>query len=139
MQTKTRTIFCSSSIWRGFHSMLPELTQCDNLYMVLISLLPHITGHISHLLQYTLSWTPCIFFKLNTKAINLLIRVTFKLWHQQNIFQKSRHNIIEISVLNKSTSHKCTRKHEQYFVHHPYGEVCDTQSYLAYHRMNHHL
>jgi hypothetical protein len=35
-----------------------------------------ITGHISHLLQYTLSWTPCIFFKLNTKAIHLLIRVT---------------------------------------------------------------
>ena len=29
-----------------------------------------------------------------------------------------------ISVLNRSTSHKYTRKHEQYFFHHSYGEVC---------------
>jgi hypothetical protein len=48
-----------------------------NLYMVLILLLPHITGDISYLLQYTLSWTPGIFSKLNIKAINLLIRVTW--------------------------------------------------------------
>jgi hypothetical protein len=38
--------------------------------MVLILLLPHITGDISYLLQYTLSWTPGIFFKLNSKAIS---------------------------------------------------------------------
>jgi hypothetical protein len=47
-----------------------------NLYMVLLLLLPHITGDTSYLLQYTLSWTPGIFPKLNIKAINLLIRVT---------------------------------------------------------------
>jgi hypothetical protein len=45
--------------------------------MVLILLLPHITDDISYLLQYTLSWTPGIFSKLNIKAINLLIRVTW--------------------------------------------------------------
>jgi len=28
-----------------------------------------------------------------------------------------------ISVLNRSTSHKCTRKQERYCFHHPYGEV----------------
>jgi hypothetical protein len=52
-----------------------------NLYMVLLLLLPHITGDTSYLLQYTLSWTPGIFPKLNIKAINLLIRVTWiKQW-----------------------------------------------------------
>jgi hypothetical protein len=30
----------------------------------------------------------------------------------------------DISVLNRSISHKCTRKHERYVFHHPYGEVC---------------
>ena len=47
-----------------------------NLYMVLILLLPHMTGVISYVLQCTLSYTPGIFSKLNIKAINLLIRVT---------------------------------------------------------------
>jgi hypothetical protein len=45
--------------------------------MVLILLLPDITGDISYLLQCTLSWTPGIFSKLNIKAINLIIRVTW--------------------------------------------------------------